>query len=69
MPQNPVPDGARPLEGTTTVWRRREAGKVDQRPNRLGSSGIFCRSTQDGIEIARVLYGARDLDALVRANL
>jgi hypothetical protein len=35
----------------------------------IGNYVIFYRLTQEGIEVARVLHGARDIDALFRANL
>jgi toxin ParE1/3/4 len=34
----------------------------------VGNYVIFYRPTQDGIEVARVLHGVRDIDALFRAN-
>jgi toxin ParE1/3/4 len=34
----------------------------------VGNYVIFYRPTQDGIEVARMLHGARDIEALLRAN-
>jgi toxin ParE1/3/4 len=34
----------------------------------VGNYVIFYRPTQDGIEVARVLHGARDIDAMFRAK-
>ncbi len=66
---NNIDQKCQALAESPGIGRRREELAPDLRSLPVGNHVIFYRVRDDGIEVIRVLHGARDIDAIFNSDL